>query len=445
MSYLLSKLVTFLQAMRRRLIGGVSRLSGNAVLMALAVLIGLGGGLGAVGFQHLIEFFHWLFMGKFRSLLGHHYLLPLVPAVGGGIVGFLVLRWAREAKGHGVPEVMAAVATDEGRIRPRIVLIKSLASALCIGSGGSVGREGPIVQIGSALGSSLGQFFALSGQRLSILVGCGAAAGISATFNAPIAGVIFALEVIVGDFTIRAFSPIIISSVLATTLARHVLGDNPAFTVPQYQAVSPYELLYYGLLGVLAGGLAVTFTRSLYRLEDFFEGLPISQYAKPAIGGLLIGAIGIFFPQVFGVGYDTITDTIHNRFGVLLIAAFFLAKFIATSLTLGSGGSGGIFAPSLFMGAMMGGIFGHAVHGLTPQITALPGAYALVGMGAFVAGTTHAPLSAMLILFELTDDYQIILPLMLATTISTLIAKRIEPPVHLHAQACAPWPAYSPG
>lgn len=394
-------------------------------LIVLAVLIGLGGGLGAVAFRWLIDTFRHLFLERGVAFLGNPYLLPVIPAVGGLLVGFVVLRWAREAQGHGVPEVMAAVAKEGGKIRPRVAIVKSLASALCIGSGGSVGREGPIVQIGSALGSSVGQLFGLSNERVKILVGCGAAAGISATFNAPIAGVIFALEVILGDFAIAAFSPIIISSVVATALARFVMGDEAAFIVPNYQISSPYELGYYAILGILGGVVSVGFTRFLYKMEDGFERLPISDYAKPVIGGFLVGAIGILYPQVFGVGYDAITDAVHNNTGLSLILILFLAKFLATSLTLGSGGSGGVFAPSLFLGAMLGGAFGNAAQVLSPDIVTTPGAYALVGMAALVAGTTHAPLTAMLILFELTDDYKIILPLMLATTLSTLIARWI--------------------
>ena len=401
-------------------------LSGTSFLLLLSVIIGLGGGLGAAGFRWLIETFRMLFLVEGAELLRHDYLLPLIPAAGGLLVGFIVLRWAPEAKGHGVPEVMAAVVTQEGRIRPRVVLVKAFASALCIGSGGSVGREGPIVQIGSAFGSSLGQLFGLSRERLKILVGCGAAAGISATFNAPVAGGLFALEVILGDFTVNTFSPILLSSVLANAFTRYLIGNEPAFSIPEYRLASPSELVFYAGLAVLAGCLAVGFTRLLYRMEDAFEVLPISDYAKPVVGGLLIGGIGIFYPQVFGVGYETITEALLNQMGIGLLVVLLFAKLLATTFTLGSGGSGGIFAPSLFLGAMLGGAYGHIVHALAPGITAEPGAYALVGMAAVVAGTTHAPLTAMLILFEMTDDYQIILPLMVATVLSTLVAKRID-------------------
>jgi chloride channel protein, CIC family len=395
----------------------------NHFLIILSVLVGLGGGLGAVAFRWLINQFQQLFMVEGRQLLGHPYLLPLIPAAGMLIVAFIVLRWAREARGHGVPEVMAAVATKDGRIRPRVAIVKSLASAICIGSGGSVGREGPIVQIGSALGSSLGQLCGIDGRHLRILVGCGAAAGISGTFNAPIAGALFALEVILGDFTITAFSPIVISSVLATALTRFMLGNEPAFLVPSYQMVSPYELLYYLALGALGAVAAVGFTRFLYRMEDLFDAMKIPEHLKAVGGGLAVGITGLFLPQVFGVGYETITDALHNNIGLTLFGVLLVAKFLATSVTLAAGGSGGIFAPSLFMGAMLGGAFGMAVNALTPGLTAAPGAYALVGMGVFVAGTTHAPLTAILILFELTDDYRIILPLMLATTVAALVAR----------------------
>ena len=387
--------------------------------------IGLGGGLGAVGFRWLIEFFRWLLLGQGADLLGHAYLLPIIPAAGGLLVGFMVLRWAREARGHGVPEVMAAAVTEGGRIRPRVVVIKSLASALCIGSGGSVGREGPIVQIGSALGSSVGQLFGFSNGQLRVLLGCGAAAGISATFNAPLAGAVFALEVILGDFRVNTFSPIILSSVVANALTRYLLGNEPAFVVPAYELVGVHELAGCAGLAVLAALLAVAFTRFLYLLEDGFDGLSINEYAKPVIGGALVGVIGIFLPQVFGVGYEAITAVLLNQTGLSLALLLLVAKFAATSLTLGSGGSGGIFAPSLFLGSMLGGAYGQVFHAIFPHAAAQPGAYALVGMGAVVAGTTHAPLTAMLILFELTDDYHIILPLMLATIISTLVAKRI--------------------
>lgn len=419
--YAASHIERFIAAARAHVTGVVSETN---FLILLAAVIGLGSGLGAVAFRWGIETLRTLLLVDLAGWLHPAWLFPLIPMAGGLVVGYIVLRWAPEARGHGVPEVMAAVATQEGRIRPRVAIVKSIASALCIASGGAVGREGPIVQIGSSLGSSIGQFAGVTDQRLRILVGCGAAAGISATFNAPIAGVIFALEVILGDFTITAFSPIIISSVLATALSRAIVGNEPAFQVPQYQTFSPHELGYYALLGLLVGGGAVLFTRALYFAEDRFQSWNLPELSKPVLGGFGIGLIGLVLPQVLGVGYETITDVVHNRLGVELIVALLAAKLVATCLTLGSGGSGGVFAPSLFLGATLGGLFGTVLQVATDGAIQ-PGAYALVGMGAFVAGTTHAPLTAMLILFELTDDYKIILPLMLATTLSTLVAKRL--------------------
>jgi CIC family chloride channel protein len=351
-------------------------------------------------------------------------LIP--PIVGGAIVGPLVYFFAKEAKGHGVPEVMEAVALNGGIIRKRVVLIKSLASAICLGSGGSAGREGPIVQIGSAIGSACGQIAGVSADRMRTLVGCGAAAGIAATFNAPIAGAMFALEIVLGEFGIATFSPIVVSSVMATIISRMYLGDYPAFIVPHYALVSAWEIPLYMLLGVISGVVGIAFTVFLYKTEDLFDAVKLPDYTKAAVGGLLIGVIGIFFPHIFGVGYDSSGLALLERLSFIMVFALIFLKILATSLTIGSGGSGGIFAPSLFIGSMTGGAFGYIVHSLLPNITATSGAYSLVGMGAVVAGATHGPLSGMLILFEMTGDYKIILPLMLSCIISNIMATHIK-------------------
>ncbi len=404
--------------------------SERRILIILSVVVGVGGGLGAVIFRWLIGFFHTIFFDYgtlvFTQITPYHkYLIPLIPMAGGLLVAPITYRLAREARGHGVPEVMLAVALRGGIIRPIITLAKSIASSICIGSGGSAGREGPIVQIGSALGSTVGQMFKMSGERVKILVGCGAAAGISATFNAPIAGVLFALEIILGDFTMYAFSPVILSSVIATVISRALVGNYPAFVVPHYELVSVWEMPMYIGLGLVAGGFAVLFTKVLYKSEDIFEALKMNNLLKPALGGLAIGIIGIFYPQVFGVGYDAISAALHEETMIWVLALLAFMKIASTSLTLGSGGSGGIFAPSLFMGAMLGGFFGNVAHLAFPEVTATYGAYALVGMSAVVAGATHAPITAMLIIFEMTGDYRIILPLMLASVVSTLVANKL--------------------
>lgn len=412
-----------------------TKLSDNAYLIAISFIVGIATGLGAFGFRWLILTCKSLFFGH-----GQQWLIPLIPMFGGVLVGPIVYFYAREAKGHGVPEVMAAVALKSGLIRPRVAAAKAVASAICIGSGGSAGREGPIIQIGAAIGSIIAQVFKLSGERMKVLVGCGAAAGISAVFNAPIAGMIFALEIILGDFTISTFSPVILSSVLSSVVSRTLLRDHPVLDAHPYTIVTAWEIGFYIVLGILAGLIAVLFTKSLYLSEDIFDKkIKLPVYLKPALGGLLLGLIGLLAarlnyegfvltaPAVFSDGYESISAVLENRGVLPTITILIFLKILATDLTLGSGNSGGIFAPSLFMGAMTGGAFGMFVHQLFPTITANPGAYALVGMAAVVAGTTHATLTSIIIVFEMTNDYRIMLALMVACVFATLVSRRIMP------------------
>jgi CIC family chloride channel protein len=396
----------------------------------LATIVGLAGGFGAVGFRYLIGFFQTLSYGSAGNLLELAWAMPWyfrvwIPALGGLMVGPVVYFLAREAKGHGVPEVMEAVTLRSGIIRKRVVFIKCIVSAVCIGTGGSVGREGPIVQIGSAIGSSIGQVLRISADRIRTLVGCGAAAGIAATFNAPIAGSMFALEIILGDFGLATFSPIVISSVAATVVSRHFLGDSPAFIVPAYELISAWELPLYVILGLFCALVAVAFTTALYGAEDIFDKLRMPEYLKAVLGGLILGIMGLLFPHILGVGYPAIDLSLMQKLSLWVLFLLVVFKILSTSITIGSGGSGGIFAPSLFLGAMAGGFFGTAVHHIFPEVTASPGAYSIVGMGAVVSGTTHGPLSAILILFEMTGDYKIILPLMIACIVGCLASSQI--------------------
>jgi CIC family chloride channel protein len=397
--------------------------------IALATLVGIAAGLGAVAFRELISQFHNLFFNggeRVFGSLGTYYVI-LLPMIGGLFVGLLVHFFAREAKGHGVPEVMAAVAAKGGRIRARVVIVKTLASSICIGSGGSVGREGPIVQIGSAIGSSIGQWLKLPDDWLRTLVACGAAGGISATFNAPIAGMIFALEVILGRFISRSFGFVVISSVIAAVLAHAFLGDTQSFVIPAYEFVSAWEIPVYAVLGIAAGLVAIVFIYVLYKSEDIFDSWKFPPYLKPVVGGLFIGLIGLYSLDLFGVGYGGVEKALLGNIALSTLLIMGVLKIFATSITIGSGGSGGIFAPSLFMGAMFGGAFGEIANRLFPTIATPSGAYAVVGMAAVFAGAARAPITAIIIIFEMTRDYEVILPLMLAVVISTIVARQINP------------------
>ncbi len=420
------KLVNWLNTLTARL-----KTNEYFFMSILAIMVGLLGGYGSVLIRYSITFVQDVLYGSGQDFLQiakdfTWYQKLLLPALGGLVVGPIIYFGAKEAKGHGVPEVMEAMAIRGGHIRPRVSAVKIIASAISIGSGGSVGREGPMVQVGAALGSTIGQFFKVSQDRMRTLVGCGAAAGIAATFNAPIAGVFFALEILLGDFGVSTFSPLVLSSVAATTVSRHYFGDHTAFNLPTYEMVSAWEFLLYAAMGVLISLVALLFITTLYKSEDVFDAMPIPEYLKPLLGGLIMGVFIIFLPHTFGVGYGAIDLSLTNNMAVWMLFLLIFAKIAATSVSLGSGMSGGIFAPSLFMGAMAGGFFGLAAHFFLPGITASPGAYALVGMGGLAAATTHAPITAILIIFEMTSEYKIILPLMITCIISTLLIRYLK-------------------
>jgi len=511
----------------------------------LACVIGVIGGYGAVFFTFLIEFItRWTVEPVVDASTGNHawlVMLPVVPAVGLLAVSWFTRRFAPEAQGHGVPEVITAVARHDGVIRPRVSLVKILASGVCIGTGGSVGREGPIVQIGSSLGSMAGQWSGLSPRHIKILVAAGAAAGISATFNAPLAGVIFASEIILGNFAVETLTPIVIASVLADVVKAQSGGHgwSPAFQHLHYAYRGAWaQLPFYVLLGLFCGLAAVSFTKLLYAVEDFGNRWFAKWWVRALLFGALVGLAGALYPMLppslspaaerevqrhgpplpplFGVGYGVVDHALRlenertpssidvkelaaahhvtvedlaaflnvpaeklagfRRVTVEDLAAFLhmsveglaethgvhveelteldkvpgkdkivklnptqmlaqlwwllplaLLKPLMTSLALGGGGSGGIFAPSLYLGATLGASFGLVCELLVPGWTANPGVYAIVGMGAVVAGTTHGTLSAILIVYEMTGDYRIILPIMVAAGLSGVVARLIDP------------------
>jgi CIC family chloride channel protein len=399
-------------------------------LVALALTVGGAAGAGAVGFRYLILAFTYAFTGhRDYSAAGHapygfgrgigFWFVVAAPVLGGLVYGPLVHFFAREARGHGVPEVMLAVAERGGRIRPQVAVVKALASALCIGSGGSVGREGPIVQIGSALGSTLGQLTRLPESRLRILVACGAAGGVSATFNAPIAGVFFGLELILRDFEAESFGVVVLASFVADIIGRATFGSHPFLTLPAFQLRTPLEYPLYVGLGLAAAVVGVAFIRVLYGSEDLADRLWRGpEWLRPAAGGLLLGLVLLALPQLYGVGYPPLERAIRGNDALWLLLLLVCGKLLATCLTIAIGGSGGVFAPSLFMGAMLGSAYGTAVHHALPALTAPAGTYGLVGMGAVFAAAARAPITAVIVIFELTGDYRIILPLMFAVALA---------------------------
>lgn len=413
-----------------------------AVQWIIAALVGLGTGLGAVVFIGAIEQVGRVLFEVLPDTLTWPWAvwMVLAPTLGGLVAGPIIFYFAREAKGHGVPEVMQAIALRGGRIRPQVVVGKVLASAACIGSGGSAGREGPIVQVGSALGSSVAQFLRFSETRTRNLVACGAAAGIAATFNAPIAGVMFSIEILLGELKPGDLGSVVISAVTASTLARSLLGDRPAFDIPTYTLGHPVELILYGLLGVLCAAVGVGFIRMLYASEDLFDGWRFPEPLKPAIGGALLGLMAVAYlavlgnlqsgerviPQIFGAGFPTIEASLQQALPLGLLIVLAVLKPIATSITLGSGNSGGVFAPGLFTGAMLGGAFGSLMAILLPGLVGGSGGYATVGMAGVFAAAARAPLSAILIVFEMTDDYRIILPLMTCVVAAIAVASAIH-------------------
>lgn len=408
------------------------RASETAGPVVIAVLIGVGGGLASVLFRRLIDLAHYLaydVLGGYISPLTGAAITVFIVALGGLLSGLLT-RLAPETKGHGVPEVMVAVAHRGGRIRPRVTALKTIAAAITIGTGGSAGREGPIVQIGAAFGSTVAQWLRLPDRRIVLSVACGAAGGIAATFNAPMGGVIFALEVILTRFTALSFGLIVISAATATVVARSLSleGDSPAFALVQEHGMRGLpDLLLFVILGVLCAFVAQVYTRLLYLVEDTSEKVKAPEYLKPMFGGALVGVLAIWTPQIMGSGYETIETALNTGMTARLFFILCAAKILGTAFTVGSGGSGGIFAPALFTGAMFGGGFGVLANAWFPGHASPAGAYALVGMAAVFAGAAHAPITSIFILFEMTDDYRIIIPLMSATVISTILSQRMSP------------------
>jgi len=415
--------------------------SGRGGLFLLALVVGVGSGLGAVVFRYLIYFFTWLPTGHAqfgqdgRVPSGHLPWLGLacyivIPVIGGLLYGPLIYRWAREARGHGVPEVMLAVADNGGRIRLRVSVVKALASALTIGSGGSVGREGPIVQIGSALASGLGQWARVPENRLRILVACGAAGGISATFNAPITGVFFGVEIIVREFSVDALFTVMLSAMIADVAAIPFLGDKPFLSgFPNGIALHrPATYLLVALLAVVAGLFGLAFKTVLYKVEDLcdalWKGRP--EWARPAVGGVVLGLLLLAIPQLYGVGYPVMDKATAGGYAVWFLLVLAIGKIAATSLSIGIGGSGGVFAPSLFIGVTSGYAFGVIADHVFGPGAGQPALYAVVAMGAVFTSAARAPLTSLASVVEMSGDFSLTLPVMLAVAIASTLSRALS-------------------
>ncbi|WIV66640.1 chloride channel protein [Natrialbaceae archaeon AArc-T1-2] len=405
-------------------------------LIVLAVVVGVVGGLGAAAFRYMILVVTFLFFGAHSQdvLVESVVALPwyyrvLAPAIGGALVGLIIVYGGEQVSGHGVPEVLEAMDRRDGVIPVRIAPAKAVASAICIGSGGATGREGPIVQIGGTFGSVVGRRLELSESKTKVLLSAGAAAGIGGTFNAPLGGMIFGWEVLLGRVTRESIPAIAVASVVGTVTANVVVGlPDPIFSVPAIEVVSYWEAVAYAGLGLVGAVVALTYTNALYAVEDAFERLPVGDATKPALGGLGLGVLALSAPQVHATGYPVIQDALVGAFPLEVVLAFGVAKIVATSLTLGSGGSGGIFAPALFIGAMMGSAYGTVLEDAFPAVVGDPTTYAAVGMGAVFAGAAHAPLTAIVIVYELTGDVRIVGPLAIACLLSTVLSRRVLEP-----------------
>lgn len=399
-------------------------------LVVSALVIGLLAGVGAVVFDRVVYYMGLgfaLLRGEVGGLWGS-VIGVLIPVLGGLLVTPVVLRWSPDVRGSGIPGVMFSVSNLGARLPKRIIFWRPIASGISIGTGASLGSEGPVVQLSAAIASSIGDLLKLDDERRRSLAAVATAGGIAATFNAPIAGVLFALEVVLGKFTNKYFASVVIGAVAASALSRSILGPDPAFAVPDYGLNNPLELPLYFLLGLASAFVAVALIRTMIGVENGFNRIKISPWLRPALGGLVIGMVGLVFPAVLGRGYEQTGAMLEgNFFGVGFLLALTLAKMFAMSVSLAAWQSGGIFGPILFVGASFGLAFGQVADTLFPTLGVTPGAFALVGMAAVFAGAERAPMSTIMMVFEMSGDYQLILPLLLAAVVATLVADVFHP------------------
>ncbi|MGD1019461.1 MAG: chloride channel protein [Verrucomicrobiia bacterium] len=407
------------------------RTPGENTFLVLLPIVGMMVGFTTVATAHIISFLQNQFWGSGQNLLTASYYNPwysrlVILLVGGLLVGLIGKFFRVPTRGGGITTIMQAVSLKGGYISLRQTAPRDWAAIVTVATGGSLGREGSMALLASAIGSYSGRRFHLSTQQLRVLVCAATAAALAAVYNAPIGGSLFAMEILMGNFALEVLGPVVVVSVISTLVYRSCMGNLPRFDVPHYDLVSAWELLPYLVLGLLAGVLSILFVRALFGSQDAFEKIPIPNWLKPAVGMLMVGAIGIWYPHIFGNGFETVNLTLRQQVGIGLLLALIPIKIVASSLTFGAGGAGGLFTPSLMVGALLGGSFGYGVHWLFPHITAGSGAYALVGMGGVLAGTTHAPLTAIMMIFEQTNNYQIVLPLMFVCIVSNFTARALK-------------------
>ena len=410
------------------LAGGIGLLAG-LIAFVLYKLIGL---FTNIAFYHR---FDTQFISARHNQLGLWVIL--IPVIGGIVVGFMAKYGSSKIKGHGIPEAMEAVLVNRSRIEPRVAILKPISAAIAIGTGGPFGAEGPIIQTGGAVGSLVGQVFHTTASERKVLLACGAAAGMSATFNTPIAGVILAIELLLFEFKARSFIPLVIASTLATAVHMQLLGAGPMFKVTAMDFGIPHALPFYLILGVVCGFAAVGFTKLLYWTEDQFEKLPVDELWWPAIGALGLGIIGYFVPRVLGVGYDTIGDILNANLAWKLLLVVLIAKAVALVISLGSGTSGGLLAPMFMSSAAMGGVFAMGMNRIIPSANLSAGAFALVAMGAVFGAASRATFAFIIFAFEITRDYNSVLPLMLVSVIADGVAMLLMPKASIMTEKLA--------
>ncbi len=399
------------------------------LLFTLSIVIGIIGGLGAILFRFMIDFnksffFDYILPHISYNIGGYNVGIILIPALGGLIVGPLIYKFAKEAKGHGVPEVIEAIHLKGGIIRPIVAFVKIAVSSITIGSGGSAGREGPIAQIGAVFGSMIGRLFFKAKKHIRLMVSCGVAAGIGATFNAPLGGAIFAMEVISTQTGLVTSVPILISAVVGDVVMTTFFGFAPAFESPAYIFKTPSEVPVFIIIGLVFGLLSFIWSKIFYRIERTFDTLRFPERFKPVLGGLLVGGLGIFFFKygIMGVGYEDINAAIGGSLSIKILIILGVVKIFATSFTIGSGGSGGIFAPSLYIGSMFGAASGLIAQHFFPNVVSQPYAFALIGMGALFAGACRAPVTALIMIPEMTNNHYLLIPMIIVSTLSYFVS-----------------------